>query len=656
MSLNIIILNLNGRRKTVKVSPNAVISQTLEEFCKKEKLDVNQYSFLFQRKILDERLSWRYANVPNNAKLEVIKQEKTIQETPVKIALQYEGNRLQHSFLPGSSLMDILIHWKNDITKTVTHLNQEKSMKGEDNLSTTTLEVNYEPSILYIRQEITGNEKLTTTTLKSLGLTTGSAILRLSYKKEAASPPVKEKPKSSEDSLKMGLVKANKDLCDVAEVEEGVIVESHNDCNSPQGSKSSENVAMQKDGGPVFVADGNVGTTDNISQEIGVNEVEHLLVPLAQDKQQDAVHSQTEDPMDKLFLHPVSSNEEMDVSESVSSQDFIDATSSLSSESIEVRNERVRQRSISATDLPVKKFKATPPSTLEQENFLNFKFPETTNDENLNQHEDEKEVIELFTAPCDREYVFFEEKEENDAVRMNDDISDEFFELTIDDIKKRLSELRYQQKEFEEKQLTTARSRQLQRERALNQYPKIVVKVIFPNRAVLQGIFRPAERLQVLYNFVRSFLSDCLADFYLYTTPPRFILKDMNSLLYDCHLSPASKVYFTLRNREFLPTVISEHVVKSSSAEGDAKLREIFNLKIKTQENSDTGKHMDNYISGICCEFQVVGYKNASLKSKHYLRNFWQHTCHYLWETTVLYRYLNIFLNNLHRSNPSCIY
>lgn len=65
------------------------------------------------RKDLDLSLSFRYANLPNNAKLELQKLEKSRAEENVGIALQLKsGQRLQHLFLPGTSLWDILQHWE----------------------------------------------------------------------------------------------------------------------------------------------------------------------------------------------------------------------------------------------------------------------------------------------------------------------------------------------------------------------------------------------------------------------------------------------------------------------------------------------------------------------------------------------------------------
>lgn len=66
------------------------------------------------RKPVDVTLSLRYSNLPNNVKLELVKSESSREEQDVLIALQLEdGQRLQHTFPPASSLWDILQHWEN---------------------------------------------------------------------------------------------------------------------------------------------------------------------------------------------------------------------------------------------------------------------------------------------------------------------------------------------------------------------------------------------------------------------------------------------------------------------------------------------------------------------------------------------------------------
>ena len=69
------------------------------------------FCFSQGRKKIDLTLSVRYSNLPNNAKLELVKAERSRAETDVTIALQLEsGDRLQNTFSPAVSLWEVLQH------------------------------------------------------------------------------------------------------------------------------------------------------------------------------------------------------------------------------------------------------------------------------------------------------------------------------------------------------------------------------------------------------------------------------------------------------------------------------------------------------------------------------------------------------------------
>ncbi|MGH0119432.1 UNVERIFIED_CONTAM: hypothetical protein FKN15_024175 [Acipenser sinensis] len=71
-SIAVTVLAPNGRRQAVKVSPSTPIQQILEEVCKKQNFSPDEYDLKFQRTVLNLSLQWRFANLPNNAKLEMV--------------------------------------------------------------------------------------------------------------------------------------------------------------------------------------------------------------------------------------------------------------------------------------------------------------------------------------------------------------------------------------------------------------------------------------------------------------------------------------------------------------------------------------------------------------------------------------------------------
>uniref|UniRef100_A0A8B9NYD0 ASPSCR1 tether for SLC2A4, UBX domain containing n=1 Tax=Apteryx owenii TaxID=8824 RepID=A0A8B9NYD0_APTOW len=114
-----------------------------------------------------------------------------------------------------------------------------------------------------------------------------------------------------------------------------------------------------------------------------------------------------------------------------------------------------------------------------------------------------------------------------------EDLPDEFFEVTVDDVRKRLAQLQSERKRLEEAPLMTKSLREAQLKEKLERYPKVVLRVHFPDRHVLQGFFRPSETVGILRDFVRSHLADADLPFYLFIAPPRIILNDESLTLFE---------------------------------------------------------------------------------------------------------------------------
>ena len=89
MSTQVTVVCPNARRQQVKTTPNLKILAIIEEVCKKQGLESNEYDLIHQRKPLDVTLTLRLAGVPNNAQLELKKSESGPRKfEDVTIALQ----------------------------------------------------------------------------------------------------------------------------------------------------------------------------------------------------------------------------------------------------------------------------------------------------------------------------------------------------------------------------------------------------------------------------------------------------------------------------------------------------------------------------------------------------------------------------------------
>lgn len=98
-------------------------------------------------------------------------------------------------------------------------------------------------------------------------------------------------------------------------------------------------------------------------------------------------------------------------------------------------------------------------------------------------------------------------------------MKDSFFDLTVNDIKVLLRDLKTQSQELENAPLMTSKMRELEHDNQtmlkLNRYRTTVIRIQFANRLVLQGIFLPSDTIQQVVDFVRQFLNDPNLDFHL---------------------------------------------------------------------------------------------------------------------------------------------
>jgi tether containing UBX domain for GLUT4 len=130
----------------------------LEQVCVKfPKFSSDNHGLKHHNKLLDLSMMFRFAGLPNNSNLEMVEVENKRVEGDLVICLQLEdGSRLNGNFPPSANLREI-----------ITKLCPEKSSPDQ------------KPVVVYMRSEL-HSEALDTTTLKSLGLSSGGrALLRL---------------------------------------------------------------------------------------------------------------------------------------------------------------------------------------------------------------------------------------------------------------------------------------------------------------------------------------------------------------------------------------------------------------------------------------------------------------------------------------------
>ncbi|NXC42266.1 ASPC1 protein, partial [Penelope pileata] len=441
--------------------------QILEEVCRKQGGSPGEYGLKFQRSVLDLTLQWRFARLPNNAKLEMVPVScnRAGAGSTVRIALQLDdGSRLQDTFLCQQTLWELLNHF----AKT-----REFMEHGE-----------FCPVCIYMRDEISGKDALEKTTLKSLGLTGGSAIVRVVMKK-----------------------------CSLSRQEE------------PLDATAESNEPIVRPGPAEGAVDVPLPQTQAFPKDLDCRDVA-LSLNSCTDKQDSIRESNAN--LEEL-CPPAESTSAPFVPFFGGGQHLGDSSAAAPPLELDMPSSQL-PTTFSSPGGPSKPKKSKNSQELqkEQEQLLER--------EPLVCHLDLLEPL-----PADLE-----------------DLPDEFFEVTVDDVRKRLAQLQSErqvpfllvtEKRLEEAPLLTKALREAQLKEKLERYPKVVLRVHFPDRHVLQGFFWPGETVGILRDFVRSHLAEPDLPFYLFIAPPRVILSDESVTFSEAKLFPAAVVHFGSEER-----------------------------------------------------------------------------------------------------------
>ncbi|KAJ9592777.1 hypothetical protein L9F63_015555 [Diploptera punctata] len=422
-----VVLAPNGRRQNVKVTPDSTILQVLEEVCKKQGFKPEEYDIKHHNHVLDTTQVVRFTGLPNGAFLEMATAKKTREEKNVTLCLQLEsGQRVTADFHPTDNLWSVI-----------------------KKLSPDEADPDSNPVIFYMRREISGLEALEETTLRSLGLTGGRAMLRYVHR---TSEELHYQANISAPLITRSVEKENKNLEAVAE-HPAIINSKH----SPD-SKSNESMDV----------------SDNIVLS-GTHEITQNVFNIGEEESFQPAQENLED-----MVTEASTNRDTESAESV-----MDFSSSEGSNTVLAQSEHrepTEERII----------------LLGERNAVAF---------NL-------EMVNTFSY---------------------EDLPDDFFELTLEDARTVYRDLKKRRHELEDAALVTSAQRSLQESvhvlKQLNEYRRVVIRIQFPDRTVLQGTFVPMETVSIVMDFVRRYLQDPNIDFHLYTTPPKNILSPGKNLI-----------------------------------------------------------------------------------------------------------------------------
>ncbi|XP_063961575.1 tether containing UBX domain for GLUT4-like [Lytechinus pictus] len=577
MASNVNVLCPNGRRQIVKVSPNTRILEIIETVCQKQKFNADDHNLKHQRTVLDVQVPFRYSNVPNNAKLELVKSDVPRNRSgSTTVALQlFTGERLQHSFESSSSLWDILQHWDGQSS-------DRPSLTCPPSDSGTSVH----PICIYMTEEVIGEEWLKATTLRGLGLMGGRAIIRLLHREvELPPPPKKVQPKkmpiadtpahpsNQMDSSTTAQASASSDQSIDAQ-RGGQVAECHLPTSieskpAPQLTENAPptNELAQKTSSNVTAMD--CTTSDNRDDSVMEVDVVETKSEQADSpaiecdnsllKERTVAQDQSVRPKES---HQPSTSKEEGISKEEKTEKVVKDIEKQEGMTLDEYARRRIQNLLEKEEEMVKSMEEALMDSMAQQSqgvmnhqpprrrepkppvhaFADFKFPEPKNTEETDKGKG-KMKQDISSKPCERNQLVFSPDQDQIKFDQSSDVPDEFFDLTVDDVRKRLSDLRHQSADSG-KQLETKAMREAQDKMKMKKYEKVVVRIHFPDRIILQGFFRPQETVEAVKEFVKSNLADKEQSFHLYTTPPKTVLKDMSETLFKAKLFPAAVVHF----------------------------------------------------------------------------------------------------------------
>lgn len=126
----------------------------------------------------------------------------------------------------------------------------------------------------------------------------------------------------------------------------------------------------------------------------------------------------------------------------------------------------------------------------------------------------------------------------NDAANKEEE-TEEFYEFTAEDYYKILATKK------EDKFLKTRKLRDADLAARRSRITKAVIRVRFPDNHTLEATFHPSETIQSLIDLLKKVIAQPEKPFYLYTTPPKKLVKDISQDFYTAGFCPGAIVYFS---------------------------------------------------------------------------------------------------------------
>uniref|UniRef100_H3GCB5 UBX domain-containing protein n=1 Tax=Phytophthora ramorum TaxID=164328 RepID=H3GCB5_PHYRM len=481
MALNV---EFNHQSKRVKVTPGTTMFQVLAEAKEHFRLDDSrQFQLLHRSKPIDLSIPFRLTGISNNASVELAELEGAAEVQQVRVCIQLrDGKRVQASF--GSDTV---------IERILTFL---KLLPASEQFS-----------LGFLRREI-DSQAFTTTTLKDLGILSGSAMFRVQAADAPAAPAIQSPaapPQQPHVSFSPSTTAPSPPPAPQAEMPSRTLAPQVEDVEMNEAADETE-VVMSSYDALQLLRDSNFDAVSRTAITTLMKIVANILSDPG--------------PLDKKLLEVgmrLLNGEANDLNISPDTRPVVrenKADPNFDVFKTQITRVQMQPRGPSTTEVLVDALKT------KQDQLVGHEKPPRNTTVAL---EGRRAGGQLDLAAAESEL-----SERSDA------------QVLISSLKSRREEME------KTKNFRTQAMRELDELKRKKVFQTALIRVQFPDRAVMQASFHPNETIQDVMNHV----TECLGDqykgnkFYLYVTPPTQKLAATKTLA-ELNLIPAALSYLS---------------------------------------------------------------------------------------------------------------
>ncbi|KAI6654673.1 Tether containing UBX domain for GLUT4-like [Oopsacas minuta] len=512
MFVKLTIVSPRGYRVVLKVNTNSALCLPLEEACTQFTLESNKFGLKHLKRCLDVCSTVRQSNLPNNCTLELYRLDKERVYSAIRIALLLpDGSRLMGIYEASIFLWEVISAAEAEEGSKI-----PLCYPGGDPVQV--------PCVEYSKVRVIGEEELRTRSLKNLGILSGSAILRYST---------------------VSLQDVPKTICD-----DVIVLKGHH---------QSTPISPTPD-----VLSSKPGDKPGDDQIIQPAPTETALFPSPQTSVFGEDPSLSNPYLSSVMKTPWSFDQQIEEEEKRRKEEMIKRNPKLFSNPEGWEHDKGPFDNI---DLGALLTQAVIPVVPPEEDYItqfNIMHSEKTGiplDSNNNvdksiptpappahNFQKPKPIERVYEEPCPRNTVVFHLDKNEYSDVFPAEIDDSFFQPSMSEVMDRQSTLSQALNQLHDSPITTQAYKKNQKIVKVDKYESTIIRVVLPNRLVLQGVFRSGEPVKSLVGYIRSCSVDPTTKFHLFTTPPKKVIKNGKVTFNEANLVPACNLYLALED------------------------------------------------------------------------------------------------------------